>query len=49
MGRKERHKVQPTAKEVIAARYAMVARVQGMVENDELLLSIVKTFAQCIR
>ena len=29
MGRKERHKVQPTAKEVIAAGYTIVARVQG--------------------
>jgi len=49
MGCTERHKVQPIPKEVIAARYAIAARVQGMVENDELLLPIVKTFAQCIR
>ena len=47
MGRKERHKVQPTVKEVIAARYAIVARVQGMAENDEFLLPVVKTFAKC--
>jgi len=49
MGLKERHKVHPTAKEVTAARSALVARVQGTVENDELLLRIVKTFAQFIR